>query len=68
MSSHPFILHTVQKLLCRLWIHTKDGINFEPFLISYHPGPTLKLKRPIVNKMYKAEIDGLYEDAATPKD
>ncbi|XP_030833090.1 long-chain-fatty-acid--CoA ligase ACSBG2 isoform X2 [Strongylocentrotus purpuratus] len=31
-------------------------------------GPTLKLKRPVVNKMYKAEIDGLYEDAATPKD
>ncbi|XP_041465614.1 long-chain-fatty-acid--CoA ligase ACSBG2-like isoform X2 [Lytechinus variegatus] len=31
-------------------------------------GPTLKLKRPIVNKMYKAEIDALYEDAATPKD
>ncbi|XP_072166675.1 long-chain-fatty-acid--CoA ligase ACSBG2-like isoform X1 [Diadema setosum] len=31
-------------------------------------GPTLKLKRPIVNKMYKAQIDGLYENAETPRE
>ena len=26
------------------------------------PGPTLKLRRPIVSKMFKDKIDGLYED------
>lgn len=26
-------------------------------------GPTLKLRRPIVNKMFKDEIDGFYEEA-----
>ena len=26
------------------------------------PGPTLKLRRPIVSKMFKDKIDALYED------
>ncbi|KAG8594021.1 hypothetical protein GDO81_001033 [Engystomops pustulosus] len=31
-------------------------------------GPTMKLKRPVVSKMYKDQIDGFYMDAATPTD
>ncbi|KAM4708327.1 long-chain-fatty-acid--CoA ligase ACSBG2 isoform 1-T1 [Discoglossus pictus] len=29
-------------------------------------GPTMKLKRPVVSKMYKDQIDSFYQDAATP--
>ncbi|XP_073455179.1 long-chain-fatty-acid--CoA ligase ACSBG2 isoform X3 [Aquarana catesbeiana] len=31
-------------------------------------GPTMKLKRPVVSKMYKEQIDGFYLDAVTPSD
>ncbi|XP_075060767.1 long-chain-fatty-acid--CoA ligase ACSBG2 isoform X2 [Mixophyes fleayi] len=31
-------------------------------------GPTMKLKRPVVSKMYKDQIDSFYLDAATPTD
>ncbi|KAM5193091.1 long-chain-fatty-acid--CoA ligase ACSBG2 isoform 2-T2 [Mantella aurantiaca] len=31
-------------------------------------GPTMKLKRPVVSKMYKDQIDGFYLDAVTPTD
>ncbi|XP_075467717.1 long-chain-fatty-acid--CoA ligase ACSBG2 isoform X2 [Ascaphus truei] len=29
-------------------------------------GPTMKLKRPVVSKMYKDQINSFYQDAATP--
>ncbi|KAG8454727.1 hypothetical protein GDO86_001085 [Hymenochirus boettgeri] len=29
-------------------------------------GPTMKLKRPVVSKMYKEQIDSFYQDAVTP--
>ncbi|XP_072261276.1 long-chain-fatty-acid--CoA ligase ACSBG2 isoform X1 [Pyxicephalus adspersus] len=31
-------------------------------------GPTMKLKRPVVSKMYKDQIDSFYLDAVTPTD
>ncbi|CAI9577656.1 unnamed protein product [Staurois parvus] len=31
-------------------------------------GPTMKLKRPVVSKMYKDQIDSFYLDALTPSD
>ncbi|CAJ0965332.1 unnamed protein product [Ranitomeya imitator] len=31
-------------------------------------GPTMKLKRPVVSKMYKDQIDNFYLDAVTPAD
>ncbi|KAG9480463.1 hypothetical protein GDO78_012103 [Eleutherodactylus coqui] len=31
-------------------------------------GPTMKLKRPVVSKMYKDQINGFYLDAVTPTD
>ncbi|XP_044161945.1 long-chain-fatty-acid--CoA ligase ACSBG2 isoform X1 [Bufo gargarizans] len=31
-------------------------------------GPTMKLKRPVVSKMYKDQIDNFYLDAVTPTD